>query len=430
MAVFENPIKMNRGSDVIDGKSGILHIITRLDAGGSAQNTALSAVKVNKSQFRSCVAAGTFLVYPDVKKFIIPHLQRELNPWNDFLAFWEILRLIRRLRPDIVHTHSSKAGILGRWAAFLYNCLLACPSKLCPLCGRERSRVCIVHTPHGHVFYGYFGRLKTMIFTAAERVTALITDVLVALTNGELEESVALGVGARKKWTVIHSGVELVLNKQKEARNSVRLGLGIPETAILVGTAARLEPVKGVEYFIRAAAIILNAEMEGGEGSLEDKKGGKGKDIYFVIAGDGQLRKELEELAASCGLKGRMIFTGHRENLSDFMAAMDIYVQPSLNEGMGRTIVEACFAGLPVVASRVCGIPDVVKDKETGLLVPPGDARLLAGALVRLISDPGLRTRFGTRGREWVTGTDNEGLPRFGTELMVLKLSGLYLSLS
>ncbi|MHB0996397.1 MAG: glycosyltransferase, partial [Elusimicrobiales bacterium] len=220
-------------------KPRVMHVITRLEPGGSSRNTVDSCAAQAEYADVALVSgphpdsAALIKLLPHAVKYVeIPDLQRELSAGKDLRALLSIRREIAAFRPDIVHTHTSKAGALGRLAAALYNTPFA--------------RTKIVHTPHGHLLYGYYGFWKTLGFRLAEMLLALLTDRLIALTEGEKRESAAAGIGAPEKWTAIHSGIDL-----GPAANPVsKADLGLPEGCVAVGTIARLEPVKGVEYLL------------------------------------------------------------------------------------------------------------------------------------------------------------------------------------
>ncbi|MBI4386545.1 MAG: glycosyltransferase, partial [Elusimicrobia bacterium] len=302
--------------------SRVLHVITRLDVGGSSENVLLSARGLMREGYEVLVACGPSAqlsreaVLGGVHCRVLPALVRELRPLADSAAFFQIARLILEWKPDIVHTHSSKAGFLGRLAAEACRALW-------------RRRLSVVHTPHGHVFYGYFGPWRNRIFLALERALAPGTQRLVALTEGEKRECVERGVGRERQWAVIHSGVRAqtdVLGRD-EARKLLMERTGIVPVAFVVGTVARLEPVKGVEFLIRAAPQVARMDPR--------------RTFRFVVVGDGVLRGSLEGLAARLGARDAVVFAGLRDDVSQWMRAMDVYVQPSLNEGMGKTVVQA-----------------------------------------------------------------------------------------
>jgi len=370
----------------------VLHVITRLDRGGSAENVVHTVERTNPARWRSLLVCGQTDAPTEMlrsKPLVVPALRRAPSLLADWRAYAALKRLFKALKPAVVHTHSSKAGILGRWAA----AAAGVPS--------------VVHTPHGHVFYGYFGALKTRFFLWLEKKTAPLARTLVALTPGEARESIAAGVGTPAQWRVVHSGVQWnpSVAAQKDAlRSRVRSSFEIPAEALVVGALMRLDAVKGVGVL---AEMIPRLPFT------------------FFIVGDGPERWRLENVRRRLPDPARLVLAGHQPDPFPLLAAMDIYVQPSRNEGMGKTLVLAQAMGLPVVASRVCGIPDVVKENETGLLVPPGDPHALAVAIDRLAASPAQRQSLGARGRTWVNETA-DGQPRFGVDRMVRLLEGLY----
>jgi glycosyltransferase involved in cell wall biosynthesis len=334
--------------------------------------------------------------------FEISELGRNIHLINDFISFVRLLSLLHTLKPDIVHTHSSKAGFLGRWAAFTLK-----------LFSRQFKNLKIIHTPHGHIFYGYeFGRLKTRFFILLEKITALVTDVLIALTEGEKRESLAYGIGKPSQWKIINSGVNIKDNIYD--KNLSRKFMGIPENSIVIGVVARLEFVKGIMYFIRAAQNIL----ESYEGMEKDR-------LLFMIAGGGSLMAGFENLVKEEELEDKIVLLGHLQNPDEFMSTLDIYVQPSLNEGMGKTLVQAQAFGLPVIATRVQGIPDTVVEGKTALLIPPAAGKALAEAMIELIKDPLKRKTLGENGRSWVN-ENVDGFKRFSFERMLKLHKDIY----
>lgn len=383
------------------GRGLVVHIITRLEPGGSARNTVDSCAG-QAADYDVVLAAGPHpgsaellkLLPPGVNCVEIPALQRELSPRKDLAALLQLRRALLRLDPDIIHTHTSKAGALGRLAAAL----------AWPL----RRRALVIHTPHGHLLYGYYGRAKTFLFRQAEVFLAGLTDILVALTAGERDESLAAGIGRPEQWRVVHSGVDFAPPPAAAHKHE----LGVPAGEVAVGTIARLEPVKGVESFVRAAALLKHADPE--------------LKIKFVVIGGGALEGKLRALAARLGAAETVIFAGHRPDARALLPALDIYVQPSLNEGMGRAPLEAQAQGLPVIVSEVCGLPETIKPGVTGIRVKPGDAEGLAAAVKMLALSPQLRARMGAAARAWTASADETGHPRFGVAAMNARLKALY----
>ncbi len=390
----------------------VLHLITRLDPGGSAENTISSCEHLARDGWDVLLAAGpgktgdrSWLEQASIATFEVPSLRRDPQPIADLRAFWQLFRLLREERPDVLHTHSAKAGILGRWA------------------GKLARVPFIVHTPHGHVLYGYAKGVKNSLYLMAERVTAPLTDRLVALSEGERRESIEHGIGRPEQWVVIHSGVSLIPAPQPSVQDTderVEVA-GMPQAAgasdertLRIGVVARLEHVKGLDLLIKATSRLCRDHS---------------CDVFpheILLWGDGDQERQLRQLVEAEALTNRVRFMGTEEPVERFLTSLDLYVQPSRNEGMGRALVMAQARGLPVVATRVCGIPDVVRDGKSGILVEPENPKDLAAGLKRLIVDSSLRDRLARGAEEWILETDESGFPRFSVEAMVWWLERLY----
>jgi glycosyltransferase involved in cell wall biosynthesis len=318
----------------------------------------------------------------------VPSLVRRISPFRDLQALFYLWRLMIREKPDLVHTHTSKAGILGRWAAWL-----ACM----PI---------VVHTAHGHVFYGHFGPLASRFFVLLERFMALITDRMIALTVGERNDYIRSSVSRPERIVTIHSGVKIDdymsawVNIEEKKKS-----LGISSGGLVVGTVGWLLPIKGPMHLLNAMESVWQDYPE----------------ATLVFVGKGDMEEELRAKALQMGSSGRVKFLGWRDDIPEIMKILDVFVLPSLNEGMGRVLVEAMAAGRPVVASRVGGIPDLVKHGENGFLVEPGDVSGLSCAITKLLSDSKMRDEMGKKGREMCQD--------FSVEKMIEKIDVLYASL-
>jgi glycosyltransferase involved in cell wall biosynthesis len=384
-------------------RTTVLHILTRLDMGGSARNTLLTCSglagryrmvlvhglaresAMSAAEEAAVAAARREAVRRGVALIPLAALVRAVRPLQDARALVSLVRIIRAERPDIVHTHTSKAGILGRLAARL--------AGVRP----------IVHTPHGHVFYGHFGPSAARTFLALERCFARFTDRLVALTEGERRDYLALGVGSAETTCVIPSGVDLEAFAAAAAgAAAVKSSLGLDPGSQVVGFVGWLLPVKGPLNLLNAMAAV----WERHPGAV------------LVFAGKGAQEAELRARARALGAGGRVQFLGWREDVAVLLKGFDLLVLPSLNEGMGRVLVEAMAAGVPVVASRTGGIPDLVRHEETGLLVEPGDTAGLSAAVSRLLASPAEAGRLARAGRRHCR--------RFGLDRMLEKLDDLY----
>ena len=386
------------------GKIKVIHVITRFDKGGSAENTFLTVRGLDKEKYdvmlirglsqefrmseQEAAAVEKNLIEAEkngIRIITLPELVRNIDPIQDLKAFFSLMRIFKSEKPHIVHTHTSKAGILGRWAAFFAKVPI------------------IVHTPHGHVFWGYFNRLKTSAFVFFERLTARITDRIITLTEQEKKEHLRFAIASEGEFTVIHSGVDLTgFSNAKVDAPEMRKKLGIPEESFVVGTVGRLTPVKGHRYLIEAAAELVRQKT----------------DILFVFLGDGELLNDLTEMATALGIKDNVKFLGWRPDVADVMATFDIFVLPSLNEGMGKVLVEAMAMGKPIIASNVGGIHDLITDGENGLLVSPADHEAIADAILSLYRDSAKTKRLCEKGKAIAAG--------YSADAMIQKIDHLY----
>jgi len=321
---------------------------------------------------------------------LIPHLHREISPVRDLLATFRLAKMIRQQRPHILHTHTAKAGAIGRLAAVL--------------AGKARPTI-VVHTFHGHVLRGYFGPGRTAIFKSLERLLARTTDTLIAVSPEVRDDLVALKVAPPEKFAVIRLGIELDerVAAVEEARLRTRRVMGVPDDRFLVGWIGRMTGVKRTVDVLRSFRLLRD----------------RGVDACLCMVGDGPEREQIEQLARELGLMRDCLFPGYQEDVGAFFAAFDAFVLPSGNEGTPVTAIEALASGCPVVATRVGGVPDVVRDGEDGFLVELGDLDGLADALARLAADPELRRRLGDAGRKRV-------LPRYAVERLIDDVDGLY----
>jgi glycosyltransferase involved in cell wall biosynthesis len=382
----------------------VIHVITRLDHGGSAQNTMLTALGHDRAQFEPIVVAGhpgcwdaqggqlateencRKLEKAAIRWVLLPSLTREVHPIKDAQALWQLIRLFRHERPALVHTHTSKAGVLGRIAAWI-------------------TRVpVIVHTPHGHVFYGHFGPFQSWLFLQIERVLSAITDRLIALTDAERQDHLDRAVGKADRFAVVPSGIDRERFWRARAQGKQQPDwFGCPPDALVVGSVGWLTDIKGHEYLIAAVAKLKHDFPT----------------LHLVIVGSGNRHDALLQQAELAGLRDAVHFLGHRDDVEACLAGMDLFVLPSLNEGMGRALIEAMAAGLPVIASRVGGIPSVIAHEHTGLLVPPGDAEALAEALRRLLDRPEWAKQLGVAANRSVDS-------RYGSVSMVHAVESIF----
>ena len=382
-----------------------MHIITRLDKGGSAETTLQVVSLLNRERYEVFLVHGlsqesnmgvteqevlardlSQMEKRGVRSFSIPSLVRRLSLKNDLLAFISIYRLIKRIKPHIVHTHTSTAGVLGRAAAYLAGVPI------------------IIHTPHGHVFHSYYGYIVTKMIVFVERIMSLMTDKITALTDKERDEHLERGIASIEKYVIVHSGVMLqhIMNKDIDVETGKKK-LGIPQNSNVIGTVGRLVPVKGHKYLVSAAKRVTK-EFE---------------NTVFVFVGDGYLESILERQAESLGIRKNTIFAGWRSDVIDVLSLFDIFVLPSLNEGMGKVLIEGMALGKPIVASSVGGIIDLVKNDDNGILVPPRDSDALGDAILKLIRNRNMAQELGRNGKAKV-------YPEYDTTVMIRQIEGLY----
>lgn len=375
----------------------VLHVITRMILGGAQENTLMTAVRLDRSRYDVTLASGPTYGpegsiegrIPAELPFVrLPDLVRDPHPLKDLRALAALSRVIRLGRYHIVHTHTTKAGLLGRIAA------------------RWSGTPVVVHTPHGHAFHSFLNTAGSAALVWVERAMARLTDRIVCLTEAERRDHLDLRIGPPERFEVIHSGVELGrFGKVLATQEALRRSFGVSATGPIIACVARLAPVKGVRYLIEAMPRVRGAVPA----------------ATALIVGDGPERAELQARASALGLNGAVTWLGLRTDVPEIMSLADVIVLPSLNEGMGRVVVEAFAAGRPVVGSRVSGIQDLVADGETGYLVPSGDPRAIAEAVVRCLQDPERARAMGTSAQRTAAS--------FSAERMVAKIDGLYVRL-
>lgn len=344
----------------------VMRIIARLNVGGPALHVTLLAERLRPPEFESTLVCGRIgpgegdMAYLAEERGItpvfVPELGRELHPLRDLVTLFKLWRLMRRLKPDVVHTHTAKAGFVGRWAAWL-------------------ARVPVrVHTYHGHVFHGYFGAAKTRLFLTLERLTARLTDRLITISPALRDELAGVyRVAPAQKFAVVPLGLELAQYAAAPRRTgTLRAAHLIPPDAPLIGIVGRIVPIKNHALFLEMAGRVLQSQP----------------DAYFVIVGDGEDRLAIETLADRLGLRKRVVFTGWLRDLAPVFSDLDLLVLSSDNEGTPTAIMQALAAGARVVSTAVGGVPDLLRGGAWGRLVPPGDPDALAEAVLSALRDP------------------------------------------
>ncbi len=376
----------------------VLHIITRLIVGGAQENTLLTCEGLAAMPEYDVTLAtgvdrgpeGDLLERAEktVHLILVPELARNINPIADVGALWKLYRLIRRGRYHIVHTHSSKAGVLGRIAAWMAGTPL------------------IVHTLHSLVFHDYQPWLVNRTWWLVKKICAPLTDHFLSVSSVIVRKAVAAGIDRPEKFTTVYSGMELdwFLNSKADGA-AVRREFGIPEDAPVVGKIARLFPLKGHDQLMDAAPEIVR----------------RVPNVRFFLIGDGILFDHLRERARAAGILDNFVFAGliQRERIPEMLAAMDVVVHTSLREGLARVLPQALAMGKPCVSFDIDGAPEAVLDGETGYLVRPYDYETLADRISSLLSNPELRATMGANGRRHVD-------PAWRTETMVADTAAVY----
>jgi len=380
-------------------KIRVLHIITRLILGGAQENTILTVWGLNKSDCYEVELATGLPIGPEgslveeakekgIKVTIIRHMRREINFFRDLLAFIEIYLLIRKGKYTIVHTHSSKAGVLGRLAARIAGVKI------------------IIHSVHGLPFYAYQNGFLNSFYILCEKFTALFTDRLISVCQAMARKAIAAGVAKPDKFRTIYSGIELdhffnthvsISEKQKE--------LNLDPHAPVVGNISRLFDLKGHNYFLEAASRVVEVFPE----------------TKFLLVGDGILREILIRQAEDLKMGENIIFTGlvERREVPKLISVMDVVIHTSLREGLPRVLPEALAMAKPVIAFEIDGIAEIIKNGKNGYLIPPKDSEKLAQSIIHLLNDKEKAKRMGEAGREMVD-------PAFRLEVMLEQISEVY----
>jgi glycosyltransferase involved in cell wall biosynthesis len=377
----------------------VLRVITRLNIGGPAIHAILLTHALDDGAvFTSTLVAGTTAEHEgdmlhlarehNVRPVMLPALGREISPFDDLVSLARMVRLVRQIRPDVVHTHMAKAGTIGRLAA--------------RICGVPL----VVHTYHGHVFHSYFSPLKTRLFVTIERALGLATNRIIVLGDGQRDEIASYGVAPLGKLVPIRLGLELSQFLHAERlRGDLRRELGFSDETPLVGIVARLVPIKAHEVFLQAAVRVREVLPT----------------AQFLVIGDGERRDELTALSEKLGLTECVHFLGWRQEMARLYADLDVVALTSLNEGSPVALIEALASARPVVSTNVGGVPEVVVHGETGLTVRPADSSAFAAAVVAVLSDRPLGERLGQAGRRHV-------YPRYDSSRLVDDVRQLYLN--
>ena len=383
----------------------ILYLITQSELGG-AQRYCFDLAKNLKGEFDIAIAFGEQggdgetarkLKEENIKYYIIPRLRRAISPINDLLALFEIIKLIKKIKPDIIHLNSSKISILGSLACFIYNLTV------------KSHKLKAIYTVHGWVFNEPLPLPLKLFYKYAEKFTAGLKDKIICVSEFDRQTALKEKIAPAEKFVTIRNGIEPIkFLSRDEARQKLFSKFNPPtggqNSKLIIGAIGNLYKTKGYEYLIKAAKFpISNFQFP----------------ISFIIIGDGPERKNLEELIKKHGLENIIILAGRIDNAAELLPAFDIYACSSVKEGLSYTIMEAMQAGLPIIATRVGGNPELIEDEKTGILVEPRNPEMLAEKIKILIDDHELAKKLGANAK---IKTEKE----FALEEMIKKTERVY----
>jgi glycosyltransferase involved in cell wall biosynthesis len=431
-------------------KIKVVRMIARLNIGGPAIHAILLSRHLETLGYHTVLVAGqvdhaegdmNYLAEAEgVEPVIISRLGRKLLPLSDLVAFLRILRLLFSWRPQIVHTHTAKAGAVGRMAAAVYNTAQDarhgaqslvrrrfCPQETQGQKGAINNEKCkVVHTFHGHVLQGYFSKFKSRFFQLIEKILARFTDVIVVVSEQQKDELCKkFGIGRPEQYRVVPLGLNLnSLEKASETKGVLKSSLGFSDNEeSLVGIVGRLTPIKNHSLFLESVSVLMKED----------------KDIRtrFLIVGDGDLRRDLEMMTKEFALADRVIFTGWLKDLRSLYADMNVLALTSNNEGTPVAVIEAMAAGVPVIATDVGGVRELISERgtqnveleegefeicERGVLVRKGDVQGFVKGLKYLLEHPEKSREMGRRGQKYASQNHS-------VERLVADMDRLYKSL-
>lgn len=381
----------------------VLHPITRMIVGGAQENTMLTALHHNYHPDFSGLYEVEIVCGPQtgeegslieetqqqgIPLTILPEMVREISPVKDITALWKLYRLMRQKRYDIVHTHSSKAGLLGRLAA------------------KWAGVPVIIHTVHGWSFHDQMTQKQLQVYLALEKIGHAVGHASIVVSPRDITKGVAQGIGRAEDYTLVRSGIELDrFGHPQIAPADMRQQLGIPQEALVVGSVTRLSPQKAPLDLVKALALIAQKHPQ----------------TWFVIVGDGSLRPQVEQALQEANLTQQTILTGVRRDVPELMATFNIFLLSSLWEGLPRVLPQAMATSLPIVCTEADGSAEAVTQGVNGFLVPKGTPAGLAHYVTQLLEQPELRQQMGHNGRAKA--------PEFSALKMVHDLHLLYQSL-
>ncbi|MBN1445226.1 MAG: glycosyltransferase family 4 protein [Candidatus Omnitrophica bacterium] len=381
----------------------ICHVITRLVVGGAQENTIFTVNGLKEKGYDVDLVSGPTTgpegslekqvnTEKGISLIIVKELVRNINPVYDIICLFKLIILFRKKRYDIVHTHSAKAGILGRIAA-----KIAC------------RKTAIIHTVHGLSFHEFQSPLRNILYITAEKIAAIFTDRFICVGGVMKEKSLRAGIGREGEYSIVYSGFDIRPYVEADRhREFKRKSLGIKDNEKVIGMVGRLYHLKGQEYLMEAFAEVVKEHP----------------DTKLLIVGDGILRADLEAFAKENNISRKVIFTGlvPPSEIPGFISAMDILVHTSLREGLPKAVAQGFAGGRPVLAFDVDGAKELVVNDKTGYLIPPKDTSLLTGKINFLLKNPGISYKMGENGRDVVSNL-------FPVEKMVGSIEKIYMEL-
>jgi glycosyltransferase involved in cell wall biosynthesis len=384
----------NKAKESVNKKYKVLHFITKLELGGAQKNTLYTVENLDRQSFKPILVSGAngFLVkearlLPEVKCYLLPCLKREPSPVNDFRTCLTLLKIFWQERPTILHTHSTKAGVIGR------------------LLGKLVGIPIIIHTIHGFGFHPYQAYLKRIGYIFLEKIAGLVSDKLIAVSHENVKTGLKVGIGSMNKYEVIRSGIEIrpmkFLSPQEVKQKKAQMG--VKEDEKVVGMIACFKPQKAPGDFVEVAQRVLREV----------------KNVKFLLVGDGILRKNIEKKISRLGLSSDIFLLGWREDVREIIQCLDVMVLTSLWEGLPRVILEAFSCGKPVVATAVDGSREIIKPGVNGFLSAPRDVKKMAEKVIFLLRNPQEAKRLGKAGQKSL-------YPEYEIKVMVKKLEELY----
>ncbi len=361
-------------------KIKVVHIITKLELGGAQANTLYTIRHLDRNRYEPYLITGQKGILndeacsiSDVKCFFVPYLIREINPFQDLLATFSLYKILKSVRPHIVHTHSSKAGILGRWTARLAGVPV------------------MIHTFHGYGFNDYQFWLKRNILILAEKITSRITSHFIAVSRENINKGLNLALFGKEKVTLIRSGIDVdmfrktVIDVRKKKKE-----IGLPSSSKVVGMIACMKPQKAPLDFVEIARLV-NKELP---------------DVYFIYVGDGELRPKVEDMVNRYRLTDHFIIAGWRRDIPEVMRTFDVLVLTSKWEGLPRVLPEAMATGIPIVATHVDGNIEAVIDGVNGFLIPSGNIEAFKDKLIFLLKNIDKAKEMGAYGTRMIEEFD------------------------